>query len=71
MLTEAQQAFFDFLNVPGVYPDGVDAIGEVDVDEDDNLVGTFQDGKKIVEMKVLGDPPDLYESKILNPEALD
>ena len=69
-LTEAQQAWLDFLNSPGVYPDGVDAIAEPETDEDGNAFVIFQDGVKKVKMTLFGDPPDRYESQILNPDEV-
>lgn len=69
-LSEPQQAWLELLNTPGVYPDGVDAIGEPDVDENDNAFVTFQDGKKLIKFTILEDG-ESYESQILNPEDLN
>lgn len=70
-LSEAQTAWLDFLSDPEIYANDIDAIGEPEIDGDGNAVCVFQDGKKMVEFKLIGEPPDRYESKILNPEDLD
>lgn len=70
-LSEAQQAWLTFLNTPGIYPDGVDAIGEPYVNDDGNAEVVFQDGWKKVQFTLIDGPdgqPDSYESKILNPQ---
>lgn len=52
-----------------VYPtDQIDAIGEPYVNDDGNPEVIFQDGVKKIQFTLIGDPPERYESKILNPE---
>lgn len=70
-LSEAQQAWLEFLATPGVYMDSVDAIGEPYENDDGNAEVVFQDGWKKVQFTIISGPdgtPESYESKILNPE---
>ena len=70
-LSEAQQAWLDFLNTPGIYPDGVDAIGEPYENDKGNAEVIFQDGWKKVQFTLINGAngePESYESKILNPQ---
>jgi hypothetical protein len=69
-LSEAQQAWLEFLNSPGVYSDGVDAIGEPSRDENGDPFVVFQDGKKLIQF-TLTDDANSYESKILNPVEIE
>lgn len=70
-LSEAQTAWLDFLSDPEVYANDIDAIAEPGIDKDGNAVCVFQDGNKLIEFKLIGEPPNRYESKILNPEDVN
>lgn len=70
-LSESQTAWLEFLSDPEVYPNSIEAIGEPYLDDAGNAVCVFQDGKKLIEFKLIGEPPESYESKILNPNDLD
>jgi hypothetical protein len=67
-LSEAQSAWLDLLD--DVYPNTIEAIGEPYINPAGAAEVQFQDGKKLVQFTLLGDPPDRYESKILNPEEI-
>lgn len=70
MLNESQQLCLEMIQ--SVYTDGVDAIGEVVVDEDENLVVQFQDGNKLLEAKIYPErKTDDIEIKLVNPESVE
>lgn len=68
MLSEAQEAWLELLNA--VYPNTIEVIGEPYINDDENAECQFYDGKKLVQFTLIGDPPDSYESKILNPDDI-
>jgi hypothetical protein len=49
-MTEEQQLNLEI--VESVYKDGVDAIGVPLLDEDGNIVNKFQDGNKVLNVKI-------------------
>jgi hypothetical protein len=49
-MTEEQQLNLEI--VESVYMDGVDAIGVPLLDEDGNIVNKFQDGNKVLNVKI-------------------
>lgn len=65
-MNEAQIAVLEI--VESVYTDGVDAIGEPELTDDEKfLIVQFQDGKKVLEAKI--SDTDI-EIKLLNPEEI-
>jgi hypothetical protein len=52
-MTEEQQLNLEI--VESVYKDGVDAIGVPLLDEDGNIVNKFQDGNKVLNVKIYPD----------------
>jgi len=67
-LSEAQTAWLEFLD--DVYPNTIEAIGEPYTNENGDAEVQFQGGQKLVKFTLLGEPPDRYESKILNPDDI-
>lgn len=69
MLNESQQLCLEMIE--SVYSDGVDSIGEVVVDEEENLVVQFQDGEKLLEAKIYPQrETNDIEIRLLNPESV-
>lgn len=57
-----------------VYTDGINAIQYVDVDEKDNIVGTFRDGKKLYDFILNPDaasPGDQVSYTLQNPDVIN
>ncbi|MFN7810464.1 MAG: hypothetical protein ACK5QB_18120 [Pseudanabaena sp.] len=66
-MNEAQQAVLPIIE--SVYTDGVDAIGEPALSDDERfIIVQFQDGEKLLEAKI--SDTDI-EIKMLNPEQSD
>lgn len=66
-MNEAQQAVLPIIE--SVYTDGVDAIGEPFLSDDERfIIVQFQDGEKLLEAKI--SDTDI-EIKMLNPEQSD